>query len=62
MIQMDINILENICFYTYLIQKATQETGERTKEEQLMFSLYPSMKLNIFIIEHLLCLNFFLTF
>lgn len=59
MIQMDIHILENICFSTYLIQKAAQVTGERTKEEQLMFSLYPSMKLEIFIIEHLLCLHFF---
>ena len=44
---MDINILENICFSTHLIQKKAQETEERTKEEQLMFSLYPFIQFKI---------------
>ena len=44
---MDINILENICFSTHLIQKKPQETEERTKEEQLMFSLYPFIQFKI---------------
>ena len=53
---MDINILENICFSTHLIQKKAQEAEERTKEEQLMFSLYPTI---IFIYEIFLLLCFF---
>ena len=44
---MDINILENICFSTHLIQKKAQEAEERTKEEQLMFSLYPFIQFKI---------------
>ena len=56
-------ILENMWFSTYLIQKeALLETGERTKEEQLICSLNPSIWLKIFIIEHLLSVNIFKTF